>query len=90
MMCDACGMPMAKAEDHGGCDLENSWCVHCSNPDGTHKTKEEVREGMIQFTLSSEGKKTLEYFGISPPQTREDAETYVDSYMASLPAWSKK
>lgn len=90
MRCEACGMPMEKAEDHGACDPKNSWCVHCSKEDGTHKTKEEVRDGMISFTLSSQGKKTLNAFGIAPPTNRKEAETYVDSYMATLPAWSKK
>ncbi len=81
---------MEKAEDHGGGKEDNNWCVHCSNSDGSHKSKEEVREGMVQFAMSEEGKKMLEGFGISPPKTREDAEKYVDEYLANLPAWREK
>jgi len=75
--CESCGMPMGKPEEHGGADPSNKWCRYCSNPDGTHKTREEVRKGWVAFAMNSEG------------ISREDAEKKIDQQMATLPAWRK-
>lgn len=81
-------MPMETAEQHGGKDPENPFCIHCCKPDGTHKTKKEVREGLLKFSLSGEGKAMLAGMGIKI-NSKQDAEKYVGSLMASLPAWKK-
>jgi len=75
--CQSCGMPMEKAEDFGAGDVNGDWCSHCSNADGSHKTREEVRAGWIGFTMSSQG------------LSKEGAEKKVDEQMAQLPAWKE-
>ena len=73
--CESCGMPMKTADEHGGGDVNNPYCVHCTDPEGRLKTREEVRAGMIRFFMSSEGK------------SREQAEEFVDEHMKKMPAW---
>lgn len=82
-------MPMAKPEDFGGKDIKNEWCVHCCNPDGSHKIRQEVREGMIEFMSSDEGKKMMEQIGQKVCETREEAEEAVDLQMSQMPAWKE-
>jgi uncharacterized glyoxalase superfamily protein PhnB len=74
--CMSCGMPMTKPEDFGGGALENIYCVHCSNPDGSLKSYEEVFEGMVNFMVSSQ------------KIDRKIAESTVKERMSSMPAWS--
>lgn len=74
--CMSCGMPMAKPEDFGGGNEENIYCVHCANPDGTLKSREEVFEGMVGFMMMSQN------------MDREQAEIAAKEYMAKMPAWS--
>ncbi len=81
-------MPMEKPEHHGGNNSKNEWCIHCCKPGGTHKTKKEVREGLLKFALSDEGKAMLSGMGIKI-DSKAEAEKYVDSLMATLPAWKK-
>lgn len=87
MNCESCGMPMKSASEHGGGEESNPWCAHCCNTDGSHKSREEVRRGMVEFALSEDGKRMLAQFGISSPKSTGEAENYVDAYMATLPAW---
>ena len=68
---------MTKPEDFGGKNPENESCVYCSNPDGSLKTRNVVREGMIQFWM---GREKLD---------RPAAEKAVDEHMAKMPAWKK-
>jgi uncharacterized glyoxalase superfamily protein PhnB len=76
--CMSCGMPMAKPEDFGGGNPENLYCVHCSNPDGSLKSYEEVFEGMVNFMVSSQ------------KMGRKTAESAVKERMSSMPAWSDR
>jgi hypothetical protein len=62
--CESCGMPIK----------EGKYCQYCA-PDGVLKSKEEVREGWVSFTVKSEG------------ILREEAEKKVDEAMAKMPAW---
>ena len=74
--CQSCGMPMEKPEMHGGGDPSIPYCTYCTTPEGKLKSREEAREGMIGFYMS-QGK------------SREEAESFVDDYMAQMPAWKQ-
>lgn len=74
--CLSCGMPMANPGDFGGGNPENKYCVHCSNPDGSLKSYEEVLEGVINFMVMSQ------------KMDREAAEGVAKEYLAKMPAWS--
>ena len=74
--CLSCGMPMSKLEDFGGGNPANIYCVHCSNPDGSLKTYEEVLSGMVSFMMTSLN------------LDRETAEETARDHMADMPAWS--
>ena len=76
--CMSCGMPMTKLEDFGGGNPANIYCVHCSNPDGSLKSYNDVFEGMVNFMMMSQN------------MDRETAETAAKEYMAKIPAWSNK
>jgi len=74
--CLSCGMPMTKPEDFGGGNPANLYCVHCSNPDGSLKNREEVFEGMVSFMMMSQN------------MDRKAAESAAKDYMSKMPAWS--
>jgi hypothetical protein len=73
--CMSCGMPMTKPEDFGGGNPENLYCVHCSNPDGSLKSYDEVLTGMANFMMMSQN------------MDRETAESASKEYMSKMPAW---
>jgi len=64
MNCESCGMPI----DSG------KYCKYCA-PGGRLKSKEQVRDGWINFTVSNQG------------LSREKAEKKVDEQMKKMPAW---
>ncbi|MBA7468977.1 MAG: hypothetical protein GH158_04865 [Dehalococcoidia bacterium] len=76
--CLSCGMPMSKAEDFGGGNPANVYCVHCAKPDGSLKKYEEVYEGMIGFMMNTQS------------MDRATAEIAAKEYMATMPAWQGK
>jgi uncharacterized glyoxalase superfamily protein PhnB len=76
--CMSCGMPMTKPEDFGGGNPENLYCVYCSNPDGSLKSREEVFESMVNFMM------------VSQEMDRKTAESTAKELMTKMPAWSGK
>jgi hypothetical protein len=74
--CESCGMLMPKAKDHGGGEVGNPYCVHCTDETGKLKSRAEIREGMINLYMSRMGK------------PREEAEKFADQQMKKLPAWT--
>jgi len=74
--CMSCGMPIAKVEDFGGGNPEGLYCVYCSKPDGSLKTRAEVFQGMVNFMMTSQ------------KMDRETAEGAVKERMSKMPAWS--
>lgn len=78
MNCQSCGMPMNDTGDHGGANPTNPYCQYCTDDAGTLKSREEVREGMINFYMQTEGK------------DRAAAEQVVDARMAQQPAWMQQ
>ncbi len=75
MECESCGMPMEKKEDFGGGKEGNRYCVHCTDAKGSLLPRETVRENMINFFMK------MKQVG------RGEAEKFVDSHMAEMPAW---
>ena len=76
--CMSCGMPMTKLKDFGGGNPENLYCVHCSKPEGSLKSYEEVFEVMVNFMMMSQG------------MDRKIAESAAKEHMSKMPAWSGK
>ena len=74
--CMSCGMPMTKVEDFGGGKPEGLYCVYCSKPDGSLKSREEVFQGMVNFMMTSQ------------KMDRETAEGAVKERMLKMSAWS--
>jgi len=74
--CLSCGMPLGQPEDFGGGNPENVYCSHCSHPDGSLKSYDEVASGMVNFMMSTQN------------MDREAAEKATGEYMARMPAWS--
>jgi hypothetical protein len=54
------------------------YCVHCTNPDGSLKSYEEVFSGMTQFMMNMKG------------MDKTAAEQAAKEYMTNMPAWSGK
>lgn len=74
--CMSCGMPLSKPEDFGGGNPDNPYCVHCCNPDGSLKSRDEVFEGMVGFMMGTQN------------MDRATAEVAAKDYMSKMPAWS--
>ena len=74
--CQSCGMPMNSPADFGGGDEENSYCIHCTHPDGKLKSYDEIYEGMVFMYIN---KRNME---------RPEAERVARDYMAMMPAWT--
>jgi len=74
--CLSCGMPMVKSGDFGGENPANPYCVHCSMPDGTLKSYDEVVEGMAEFMARSRG------------IDGETAEAAARDHLRGMPAWA--
>jgi uncharacterized glyoxalase superfamily protein PhnB len=73
--CVSCGMPMTKLEDFGGGNPANICCAHCSNPNGSLKSYDEVFEGMVNFMMTSQ------------KMDRKAAESAAKEHMSKMPAW---
>jgi len=71
--CESCGMLLEPGVAAYGLSADK-YCKYCTDEEGNLKSREAVREGMINF-YKSQGK--------SP----EEAEQFVDSYMQEMPAW---
>ena len=83
--CLSCGMPMHRPQDHGGGDPANDWCVHCSRPDGSHKTRQEVLQGWSQWLLSG----GCEAAGLPKAADMDEARRRAAEGMAQNPAWQE-
>ncbi len=77
MICQSCGMPMQRLEDHGGGRLDIHYCKYCADAQGKLKPREQVRQGMIDLMVTARRKSI------------EDAEKFVDNFMKKMPAWRK-
>ena len=53
--CESCGMPLRTKEDFGGGRLDNSYCIHCTDENGTLKSYDDVLEGMKSMIIKNMG-----------------------------------
>ena len=74
MNCESCGLPLEKPEDQGENNINVKYCVHCA-PNGTLKSRKEIKEGWINFLVKSEN------------LSLEEATKHVAEQMAKMPAW---
>ncbi len=73
--CMSCGMPMVAIEDFGGGSTDNTFCAHCTTPEGSLKSYDEVLEGMIGFMM------------MTRKMDRTTAKDAAREYMSEMPAW---
>ncbi|MDR2707592.1 MAG: AraC family transcriptional regulator [Nitrososphaerota archaeon] len=73
--CVACGMPMNVSSDFAMNDETRNYCVHCARSDGTMKSFDEIKEGMTNFIIQTQG------------LSREAAENAALLVMKNLPTW---
>ena len=73
--CQSCGMPMRNQEDFGGGQLDNTYCVHCTDAEGNLKPYEVVLQNMKNFAVRS--------MGVSEGEALKMAQ----EGMAKQPAW---
>lgn len=77
-ICESCGMPMQEAKDFGAGDVNNKYCVHCTDEKGNLKSFEEILAGMKHFAISSLG------------VHEEEAEKIAKENMSKMPAWKEQ
>ena len=77
-ICISCGMPMLKPEDYAMGDVSKDFCLHCTTPDGSMKSYEEVLDGVTGYLVSQEG--------LDEATAREKAK----KAMRDLPAWKDR
>jgi hypothetical protein len=62
--------------DFGGGNEECDYCVHCTSPDGTLKSYDEIYEGLVFMYINSRD------------MEKADAEQAAKDYMAMMPEWA--
>jgi Putative zinc ribbon domain len=84
--CEACGIQLMNPEDHGGGKADNKWCKDCCKEDGTHLSREEIKERTKKIISSPDGYYTM---GGDKP-SEEELDKMSEEYMKKLPAWEEK
>lgn len=57
--CYSCGMPLEKASAHALGDINQQFCIHCTNEHGQLKPYEEILNGMANYLVHSQGVATV-------------------------------
>lgn len=73
--CQSCVIPLTP--DMTG--LSDKYCKHCTDPDGTLKSREQVKAGITQFFLM-----------VEPGISQEVADKRAEFYMKAMPAWAQR
>ena len=68
-------MPMGSKEEHGAQNLDNPYCIHCTDLDGKLLSFEKKFEDFVGRALSGRW------------MAREEAERAALAQMAEMPAW---
>jgi len=76
--CIACGMPLDDEKLIGAKMTDGFACIHCSNPDGSVKSCEDIFEGGVDF-----------FMGAIEGADRDLAEKLVRKNMNMLPYWQE-
>ena len=74
-VCESCGMPMKKAEDFGGKNIENKYCVYCTDESGSLKPFDQKLKDMTSFIMRTSD------------LNKEKAEQIAKDTMGKMPAW---
>ena len=75
--CDSCGRPMYGVGTADP-DNDNVYCEYCVNAEGSLKTYEEVKEGLVKFYIDKYN------------YPRNSAEETVINLLKMMPAWEKR
>jgi|CXWL01.1.fsa_nt_gi hypothetical protein len=68
-------MAMTSPSQYGNGDSTSRFCIYCTDQTGKLKARNEIRAGMIEYTMKLEN------------WPRERAKYEVDRLLAGLPAW---
>ena len=77
-ICQSCGRPMKKPEDHGGGDINNPYCSECTDEQGHLKPRDVVKKNLIDYYISLK------------QCSWDEAETVVEEILKRMPAWKNK
>jgi hypothetical protein len=70
-------MPMDTPQQHGASDVENPYCMYCTEPDGAVKPFHARFEGMVGFMIEQNH------------MERSQAEIAAREYLAAMPEWNE-
>ena len=76
--CYSCGMPLEKASDHALGDINQKFCIYCTNEKGQLKPYEEILRNMANYLVHSQG------------VAMAAAEEIAKDVLAKQPAWINK
>ena len=83
--CESCGMPMKSIKDHGGSNIENTWCVYCCHKDGTHQTFKEKLKRTEEWLMSEDCAKA----GFPKATSKREARARAEALLLMRPYWKK-
>jgi len=78
MQCESCGRPLASREEHGAQDLDNPYCIHCTDLKGKLLPFEKLYEDMIASAMQTHW------------MNKEQAEKQALEDMGRWPAWQDR
>jgi len=75
MQCESCGRPLASREEHGAQNLDNPYCIHCTDMKGKLLPFEKVYDDMVASAMQTRW------------MNKEQAEKSALEEMGKWPAW---
>ena len=78
MQCESCGRPLASREEHGAQDLDNPYCIHCTDMKGKLLPFEKLYDDMVASAMQTRW------------MNKEQAEKYALEEMGKWPAWKDR
>jgi len=78
MQCESCGRPLASREEHGAQNLDNPYCIHCTDMKGKLLPFEKLYGDLVNQSMQTRW------------MNKEQAEKYSLEEMAKWPAWRDK
>ena len=70
ILCQNCGLPVRGSHEMVSGTEENPSCVRCTNPDGTPKTREEMKYGILSYFINERQ--------LKPEEAKEAAKPYLE------------
>ena len=78
MECESCGRPLASREEHGAQNLDNPYCIHCTDLKGKLLPFEKLYGDMVASAMQTHW------------MNKEQAEKYALEEMGRWPAWKDR